>query len=344
MRPVLLLLLLLCPRSFAEERTAGPLILPTENTALFESKGPAFYQVIERDFKGVKSRPWEGGQWGFVRNPTETPGGLVYSRFHEGIDIRPLRRAPDGEPLDSVDAIADGTVVYVNSSPRHSGYGKYIVVEHLWEGCPYYSLYAHLAEIRTSVGKSVKQGESLACMGYTGPGLDRSRAHLHFEIALMINRQFDRWFESLPTAKTDPNRHGLYNGMNLNGINVARYYLALRKDPTLSLPAFLATEKTYYKVLLPNKGPLDVVSLYPWLLADSPLKKPASWEVSFSQDGQILRVTPQATPVDKPTVSWVHPTPVPLALVTKSVLFGKSSAPGLTDYGLRVMNLIGFGN
>ena len=68
------------------------LVLPTDNDALFSGDGAAFYQYVERDYKGVKSTPWEGGKYGFVRDPTDTAGGVVYTRFHEGIDIRPLHR------------------------------------------------------------------------------------------------------------------------------------------------------------------------------------------------------------------------------------------------------------
>src|SRR5438046_2490399 len=68
------------------------LVLPTDNDALFSGDGAAFYQYVERNYKGVKSTPWEGGRYGFVRDPTDTAGGVVYTRFHEGIDIRPLQR------------------------------------------------------------------------------------------------------------------------------------------------------------------------------------------------------------------------------------------------------------
>src|SRR5437867_13282343 len=68
------------------------LVLPTDNVALFRGGGPEFYQYIERDYHGVKSTPWEGGQYGFVCAPMETGAGLIYTRFHEGIDIAPLQR------------------------------------------------------------------------------------------------------------------------------------------------------------------------------------------------------------------------------------------------------------
>src|SRR5260370_22067726 len=87
------------------ENQAVDLGLPTDNDALFSGGGAAFYQYIERNYNGVKSTPWEGGQYGFVRDPTDTAGGVVYTRFHEGIDIRPLQRDANGDPLDGVRAI-----------------------------------------------------------------------------------------------------------------------------------------------------------------------------------------------------------------------------------------------
>src|ERR1700730_18210458 len=98
--------------------------LPTDNDAIFRNDGPAFYQYIERDYHGEKSTPWEGGQYGFVRDPQQTRDGIVYTRFHEGIDIRPVHRDDNGEPRDEVRAIADGKVVYTSAVPGHSNYGK----------------------------------------------------------------------------------------------------------------------------------------------------------------------------------------------------------------------------
>src|SRR5438132_5642528 len=121
------------------------LALPTDNDAIFRGDGPEFYQYIERDYKGVKSTPWEGGQYGFVRDPAETSAGIVYTRFHEGIDIRPLQRDERDQPLDPVRAIAAGVVVHTNPVPGFSNYGKYVVVEDRWDGCNYYSLYGHLS-------------------------------------------------------------------------------------------------------------------------------------------------------------------------------------------------------
>src|SRR5438270_9730912 len=118
--------LLLCLIAIASSR-AEPLnlILPTDNDALLRGDGPAFYQYIERDYQGEKSTPWEGGRYGFVRNPVETSAGTVYTRLHEGIDIKPIERDPSGEPLDVVRAIAPGVIVHTSQTAAWSNYGRY---------------------------------------------------------------------------------------------------------------------------------------------------------------------------------------------------------------------------
>src|SRR5213075_842638 len=180
--------------------------LPTDNDALVRGGGPEFYQYIERDFHGEKSTPWEGGRYGFVRNPVPTVQDLIYTRFHEGIDIRCLHRDARGEPLDDVRAIADGKVVHTNQVPGYSNYGRYIVIEHNWDGSPYFSLYGHLSEIVVRAGDMAQRGQHIAVMGYTGAGINRERAHVHLELNLILNHKFESWYEA--NHSNDPNHHG----------------------------------------------------------------------------------------------------------------------------------------
>ena len=149
------------------------------------------------------------------------------------------------------------------SLPGYSNYGKYIVIEHRWGGSNYYSLYAHLSSIAVQPGETVRRGQPIAVMGYTGTGINRERAHLHLELCLMFSRQFEAWYNTF--FRNDPNRHGLYNGMNLAGLDVARLYLALRKNPALTIPEFLAAEETFYKITLPKAQHFDLPTLYPWM-------------------------------------------------------------------------------
>src|SRR5438067_11468520 len=283
--------------------TVVDLVLPTDNDALFSGDGPAFYQYIERDYNGVKSTPWEGGQYGFVRDPKETSAGIAYTRFHEGIDIRALHRDSRGEPLDEVRAICDGKVVHTNLVSGYSNYGKYIVIEHHWDSSNYYSLYGHLSSIAVKPGDTVKRSQSIAIMGYTGTGLNRERAHLHLELNLMLSRQFDAWYNTF--FRTDPNHNGIYNGMNLDGLDIARLYLALRKNPSLTIPEFLSTEETFYKVTLPTSRHFDLPKLYPWMLAAGKTNEKSSWEVSFVRSGVPLKIEASDNPVTQPELSYV---------------------------------------
>ena len=314
------------------------LVLPTDNDALFSGGGAAFYQYIERNFKGVKSTPWEGGQYGFVRDPTDTAGGVVYTRFHEGIDIRPLHRDARGEPLDEVRTIADGKVVHVNSVPGYSNYGKYIVIEHRWGGSNYYSLYGHLSSIAVHPGDTVKRGQRIAVMGYTGTGLNRERAHLHLELNLMLSPEFESWYNAF--FRNDPNHNSIYNGMNLAGLDIARLYLALHKNPSLTIPEFLGREETFYKVTVPKARRFELPKLYSWMFTTGSRNEKSSWEVSFAQSGVPLRIESSDKSVTQPELSYVKKSSVDYSNLTRDIISGHGANAHLTDYGKQLMRLL----
>ena len=314
------------------------LVLPTDNDALFSDLGPAFYQYIERDYKGEKSYPWEGGQYGFVRDPVETAEGIVYTRFHEGIDIRCLKRDLRGEPLDEVRAIADGKVVHVNPVPGYSNYGKYIVIEHRWDGCSYYSLYGHLSAIAVQPGQEVRRGEPIAVMGHTGTGLNQARAHLHLELNFLLSHQFEGWHAD--TFKDESNHNGLYNGLNLTGLDIARLYLALRKKPTLTIPEFIASEKTSYKVVFPRSAYFELPKNYPWMVVSRAGPETESWEVSFTRSGLPIKTEPSEKHVVHPELSYVEKSAIDPLLFTMHHITGRGKKAHLTESGRRLMGLL----
>jgi murein DD-endopeptidase MepM/ murein hydrolase activator NlpD len=320
------------------QNRALDLVLPTDNDALFSGDGPAFYQYIDRDFNGVKSTPWEGGQYGFVRDPKDTAGGVVYTRFHEGIDIRPVHRDANGETLDEVRAIADGRIVHVNPVPGYSNYGKYIVIEHRWDGSNYYSLYGHLSSIAVEAGETVKGGQRIAVMGHTGTGINRERAHLHLELDLMFSRQFEAWYDTF--FKNDPNHHGVYNGMNLAGLDIARLYLALRKNPALTIFEFLNEEEAFYKVALPKARHFDLPDLYPWMVASGKRNTGSSWEVSFARSGMPLRIAPSDKHVTQPELSYAKKASTEYSYLTRDIVSGRQGNAHLTNYGAQLMRLL----
>ncbi len=316
------------------------LVLPTDNDALLRGDGPAFYQYIERDYHGEKSTPWEGGRYGFVRNPVETSAGVIYTRLHEGIDIRPLQRDATGEPLDVVRAIAAGVVVHANQVAGFSNYGRYVVVEHRFDGCKYYSLYGHLSSIVVRNGQRVEQRDQLGVMGHTGEGLNQARAHVHLELNLMLSRQFESWHDAF--FKNDPNHHGLYNGLNLAGLDIARLYLALQKQPALTIPEFLSAEETLYRVLVPASKNFDLVKFYPWMLRQKPEGEPASWEVSFNRAGVPLKIQPGTKPVSEPELSYMKPSAVDAGILTSDRISGHGTGAHLTEKGRQFMRLLVF--
>jgi murein DD-endopeptidase MepM/ murein hydrolase activator NlpD len=316
------------------------LALPTDNHALLRGEGEAFYQVVERNLHGVISYPWQGGQYGFVRDPRELGGDTVYTRFHEGMDIRPMRRDAQGEPLDEVRAIADGEVVYTSERAGASNYGRYVVVEHRWGGCPYYSLYAHLHSIAVAAGQRVEQGTRLGIMGHTGTGINRERAHVHVELNLLLNSHFEAWHEAVFPGET--NHHAIYNGINLTGLDLPRLIVALRSNSSLTMPAFLGREKVCFKVLIPNSPNFELPKRYPWMIERLPNDKPVSWEVSFADSGLPLRIQPSDRAVSSAELSWLKSSPIDARYFTRGNVAGRGSGAHLTTSGKALMRLLTF--
>jgi hypothetical protein len=211
-------------------------------------------------------------------------------RFHEGIDIRPGRRDAAGEPLDLVRAAMDGQVAYAN--PHVNGpYGRYVVLVHPGAELPAYSLYAHLASIDPAVklGAFVRRGLTLGRMGRTSAGaspITPDRAHLHFEVGLLLSTGFHAWYAAQPENRKSPNLHGLFNGQNLIGMDP----LPLLGQRSVDVLALLRRQPTALTVVLRAARTPDFVRRYP-MLARGDIGKAAGWYVEFSWQGMPLRWT-----------------------------------------------------
>lgn len=315
---------------------AQQLQLPTANHALFDAPAD-FFQFVDRDFDGAKTTPWEGGQFGFVRDPRHIGSRIAYARFHEGLDIKPLQRDARGNPQDAVGAIADGIVVYAAAAAGLSNYGRYVVVRHDWGGSPYFSLYAHLAAAHVSAGQKVRAGTTLGVLGYTGSGIDQRRAHLHVELNLFLSSRFEAWHNAnFPT----PNHHGLYNGLNLIGLDLQSLYLAQQKNPGLTAASAVRSTESSYRVAVPGDAEMEILKNYPWLLDGTrPSGKPAGWEVTFSRWGLPLAVKASSTAFAAPFVTWVKDTGIPHFIHTRGCVTGSGSTGRLTAEGLRFVKL-----
>ncbi len=323
--------------------TAPPRLLldfPTENRALVEGRPQDFFMGVDRNFEGQTTFVWEGGQYGFVRNPLRNGGELVYTRFHEGVDIAPLQRDARGEPLDLVHSISDGIVVFCSISAGASNYGNYVVVQHEWGWGPFYSLYGHLNHIDTQVGATVARGALIGHLGHTGSGIDRRRSHVHLELNVLLSEKFDAWHlrnEGKPSAT-------IYNGLNMSGLNIAGLYTALNKDPGVTVPGYLATVEPYFKVTVPRREPFDLLRRYPWLLplatsAKTPVTCP-SWEISFTASGFPLTVMPSDLVVQYPVATWVQFFAGKHSWKTMGRLGGSGETATLLAKGTEYVNLL----
>jgi murein DD-endopeptidase MepM/ murein hydrolase activator NlpD len=321
--------------------SAGPLglVLPTDNDAIFSDDPSGFYMYTDRNFEGERTKPWSGGAYGFTRDQKRTAAGVLLTRLHEGVDIRPVRRDAAGEPLDEVRSIAEGTVVYVNTTSSHSNYGRYVVVHHDWGDGPFFSLYAHLSTVSAKAGQRVAAGEALARMGYTGAGINRERAHVHLELAFLLSDHYQRWHERHFTSK---NQHGIFNGINLAGLDVAGLFLAHRANPSITIPDFLAaTGKVHYRVLVPKTGTPDFLRRYPWLGRDlGAVREPKGWEFAFDATGIPLEIRPSSRAAAQPVVTYVKPAKANHSDLTAGRLSGTGDTATLTPSGSRYVQLI----
>ncbi|MES2709008.1 MAG: M23 family metallopeptidase [Verrucomicrobiota bacterium] len=311
--------------------------LPTANGGLFSGDPAAFFMFVDRYTPQGQIQVWEGGSYGFVRNPRDTPQGTVYTKFHEGIDIAPVERDARGEPLDSVHAIADGLVAYATASARTSNYGNYVVVRHTIGGAgDFYSLYAHLSRIDAVPGTPIKRGDPVGRMGHTGDGIDRRRSHTHLELGLILSERFEEYYGLNYKLA---NGHGIFHGTNLIGLDVASFLAANHKDPMLMPDAFLRGQEVYYKVTVPNRGhEIEIAASHPWMRQGGVAG--VSWEISFTNAGVPVAVSPSAQAVSFPVVSWVKPFAGYHSWNTRSILGGSGSNATLTNDGGRFIQLV----
>ncbi len=318
---------------------AKPLLdFPTENHALLEGRPEDFFMFVERNFEGEKSQPWQGGQFGFVRGPQRSGEKITFLQLHEGIDIRPVRRDAQGDPLDPVLAAAAGKVVHASRAPGASNYGRYVVIEHRWDGCPYYSLYAHLASISVEPGQTVRQGEPIGVLGYTGAGINRERAHVHFELGLLLSQNFEAWHAAhFPGS---PNQHGLLNGLNLAGADPSRLLLEARRDPGMKMSDYLASGEPFFSLIVNDSPNFSLIRTYPWLVAKGEVANPPAWKITFSRPGVPLKVEAVKERVAEPLAVWVKDTGQSCAATTKGLISGTPAAPRLTDSGKRFARLL----
>jgi murein DD-endopeptidase MepM/ murein hydrolase activator NlpD len=266
--------------SIAGKVLALDLCLPTANDAVLRPGHDAeFFQPT------VEGTP-ESGMFGCVRRDG--------ARFHEGVDIKCLQRDRHGEPIDPVHAVADGEVAFINAKPGLSNYGRYIVLRHRWNSVEAYTLYAHLSEVGNGlvVDQPVRKGQVIATMGHstnTRERISQDRAHLHFEVDLLLNPNFHIWY-----PKHDPKAppFGNFNGLNLFGMNPAALFRANAADLKLSFADFVSQQPVAFTVLVGARP-------FPWLTMHPEQVQPAA-----AKPGHIVAYEVGATMSGLPVSVW----------------------------------------
>ena len=252
---------------------------PTPNKAYLEGK------PIEDYIQATVSGEPESGMFGCVRN-----NGY---KFHEGLDLKPVSRDKNGEPADPVFATMDGIVKYVNLSPGDSSYGRYIVIEHGEATPSFCSLYAHLKSASVKAGDRVTRGQVIGMMGHSAGGyaIPKDRAHLHFELALEITTDFQRWYDAQKFGS--PNKHGMHNGMNLMGIDPKDFFDQFRSKRINDFGDYLAMQPVAVKFRVGKTRIPDYVIRYPSLLKSPiPVGGLAGWEIEVLWTGLPVSLRP----------------------------------------------------
>lgn len=211
--------------------------------------------------------------------------------FHEGTDIGPVRRDRRGHALDQIFAVADGEIAYINRIAGNSTYGLYVVLTHEEEDFgTFYTLYAHLASVPRDLraGQSVPRGEVIGIMGHSSSfHIPPQRAHLHFEVGMILNRQFATWYR----AKQRTPDHGTFHGHNLNGINPLLLLLRLNPEndtPRFSIAEALKDTPTAFTLALHTPGQPDYFRRHPTLWEGPAFTGPVM-VIDFCEAGTPLR-------------------------------------------------------
>ncbi|MEN8861764.1 MAG: M23 family metallopeptidase [Lentimonas sp.] len=262
--------------------SSASLIWPTPNRAF------QFGQPIQDYIQPTVSGVTESGLFGCVRN-----GG---SRFHEALDLFPVKRDSRGEALDDVYSVLPGRVVHVSSKSGYSSYGRYVVVEHDGESPVFHTVYAHLASIASGIkpGTRLGSGSVLGRMGRSSAGysIPQDRAHLHFEIGFRLTDTFQTYYDRQKYGSK--NRHGNWNGMNMVSINPLPFYEAMRRGSVKNLGEYLKTLPAVARIRVHTSQAPNFVKHYPALVTRPYLgKQLVAWDIAFTQYGVPKEWTPR---------------------------------------------------
>lgn len=265
----------LCGLFFAAQLGAAdrPLIWPTPNTA-FAQKASFDDYIQPTPGNAVTS-----GLFGGVRN-----NGY---RFHEGLDMKAVKRDHRNRVTDVITVALDGKIAYINRIPGNSSYGNYVVLEHAINGLNLYTIYAHMATVdkNLSIGQVLPAGARLGIMGRTSGTykMPDSQTHLHFEIGVQLSDCFQSWYDWRKLG--GKNHHGNYSGLNLMGMDPLPLFEAARDGTFSTYQQHIANLPRAFAVRVYSAATPYIVRQNPSLLTGPIPPSVAAWDVEFTWYG-----------------------------------------------------------
>jgi hypothetical protein len=208
-----------------------------------------------------------------------------------------------------------GVVRHINSSAGDSSYGRYIVIEHPDQTPGIYTLYAHLSKIAPGLraGERVTKGQVIGTMGHSSGGysIPKDRSHLHFEIGVMVTRDFQGWYARQKFGSA--NEQGLWNGKNLMGFDPLDFLNLWRAKHVNTFQEYFAQLDAVVTLRIATLRTPDFVTRYPSVLTkELPFGPVGGWEIKFNWTGIPFAWTPLTAaeviglPRDQPRIVAVN--------------------------------------
>ena len=262
---------------------------PTPNPSFAQGLGySTFLQKTGPD------KDFSSGAFGCVRNHG--------NKFHEGLDLFPVRTNSQGVAQDTIFAAINGTVAYMNKSSSDSPYGKYVVLEHDQFEPTLYTLYAHLNKIHDSlkIKANIKVAQQIGKMGNTASfRIPLQRSHLHFEVGIRLSGNFDTWYNR--QGFKSKNKHNNFNGYNLVGLDPIKFYSEYQKSSFLRPIDYLSSLPTVAKIQVNYGATPNLLVRNPSLILNPENKQPLkSWICSFGPFGFPLVFEKSSQRINQP--------------------------------------------
>ena len=210
--------------------------------------------------------------------------------------MKAVQRDRRGRVTDPVYAAISGRVAYINKIVGNSGYGRYVVLEHEFAGLQLYTLYAHLASVSNNIakGQQVLAGTRLGPMGRSAGGyvIPSFQTHLHFEIGMRLTDNFQPWYKWRKFG--GENHHGVYNGMNLIGMDPLPLFEEARAGKFQGYRNHIAKIPRAFAVRVYVSKVPDFIRRNPALLTKPvPAAGVVAWDVDFTWYAMPLSFTPR---------------------------------------------------